>query len=107
DTSQAFAVRQQFTRLRINIGTTDAGGNFAGAIPAVQAGTIGQMFSAGTEMYTVVNLSPAPVLSTGTGAPAFDTTTGAFTLIGAPPLAIVYYYPTWPVMALATYQQLA
>ena len=113
DTSQAYNVRQLFTRLRILIGTTDGAGNLIGGpvtVPGVIVNTIGQIFSAGTEIYTVTVIgSPATMLSTGTGAPTYNTTApnaGQFNLTGGPALANVYFYPSFPVMALPSYQNI-
>ncbi len=115
DTSQAYATRQLFTRLRIKIGTTDAGGNLGATnipgAPTSVVNRIGQMFSAGAEMYTVIVIgSPATMLSSGLGLPTYNTTApnaGQFTLAGGPALTDVYFYPSFPVMALPSYQQLA
>jgi hypothetical protein len=115
DTSQAAAVRQLFTRLRIKIGTTDALGDLGFApivtVPGVVSNTATQMFSCGTEIYTVKTVgSPATIISTGTGVVTFNTvapSAGVFTLLGGPALTDVYYYPAFPVMALVSYQQLA
>lgn len=111
DTSQAYNVRQQFTRLRMTIGTTDAGGNLIGSpvtVPGVVQDIAGQMFSCGNEMYTVqVKGAPATMISTGSGMPGYNTSgasKGQFTLTGAPALSNVYFYPTLPVMALPSYQ---
>jgi len=115
DTSQAMAIRQQFTRLRIKIGTTDAAGVFNAAmavnVPGVIQDISGQMFSAGVEMYTVqaksVAAAPATMISTGTGIPVYYTNganAGKFSLTAAPALTDVYFYPTLPVMALPSYQ---
>ncbi len=105
DTTKAYAVRQQFTRLRILIGTTDNAGDFGPTtVPGVIEDIPGQMFSAGTEMYTVYTDALVPTLSTGTGTATYNTTTGAFDLAGGPALTSVYFYPTFPVMALPSYQ---
>lgn len=99
---------QQFnTRLRVDIGTTDAGGNFAGIVPGTIF-KIGQAFSVGDDMFTVNALgSPVAMLSTnGAAAGTYDTATGAVT-IADPffPLADVFFYPAEPVMGLITYNQ--
>lgn len=113
DTSQNYAVRQQFTRLRILIGTTDGSGDIFPAIviPGVVKDRAGQMFSVGDEMYTVTELSsfgaPADMVSTGFGIPVYYTNggnKGEFTLTGGPALTNLYFYPSDPVMALPFYQ---
>jgi hypothetical protein len=96
------------SRLRINVGITDAGGNTIGiVVPGVFPLTqIGQMFSIGTEIFTVVTLvAPFIMLKTGSTVLAtFDTTTGTVQFTGATPLTVIYYYPALPVMGFANYQ---
>lgn len=97
------------SRFRVNIGTTDGAGNFNGFTPQfgglpIVTPAIGQLFSIGTQVFTVVALgNPAPMLISGTATLAtFDTTTGQVIITGADPLTIVYYYPALPVMGLLT-----
>lgn len=102
----ALAEQQLLTRLRINIGATDAFGAFAiAAVPGV-IWEPGQMFSCGSEIYTVVSAvpGPQPTLSTGAGMATFDVAVGAFVLAGAPPLTAVFFYPAQSVMGFSTYQ---
>lgn len=98
-------VEPLFSRFRIQVGTIGAP---VSPIPGtVTAGTIGQSFSAGTQIFTVYQLgTPAAMLATGPGTGTFNTTTGAFALAGtglagATP---IYFYPTLPVMGLTQYQ---
>lgn len=91
------------SRLRINIGTTNAGtGNFAAVVPgAVFA--VGQMFSIGTTIFTVNQTgAPAPLLSTGAASGTYNTGTGALTITGngENPSTDVFFYPATPVMGL-------
>lgn len=100
--------QQLFTRLRVDIGTTDGAGNLpATLIPGAMStwATLGKMFSAGSQKYTVW-LAGAPALTktTGAGVGNYNTATGQFTLTGGPALATVYYYPSQPVMHFGTYQ---
>ena len=100
-------VAQQYSRLRVNIGTTAAiTGNFAlNPVPGnVQA--IGQMFSVGNTMFTVYQANGA-TLTTGAATATFSTLTGALTITGNAenPLTAVYFYPSTPVMGLVTYEQ--
>ena len=116
DTSQAYAIRQQFTRLRILIGTTDNAGAFnnialAKTVPGVVQDISGQMFSVGAQMYTVAAKSvagaAATMISSGAGIPTYYTNganAGEFSVTGATALTSVYFYPTLPVMALPSYQ---
>lgn len=99
------------SRFRVNIGTTDGAGNFAGTTPVdsgaalIVTPAIGQMFSIGSEVFTVNALgNPAPMLISGAATLAtFDTTTGAVVINGAAAMTTVYYYPALPVMGLRTY----
>lgn len=100
---------QLSSRLRINVGTTNALGTAAGFVPVTPAGIsygLGQMFSIGTQIFTVNLLgNPATMLnSTGVGLGTFDTTTGAygFTAVTSP-LTTIYWYPAYPVMGLTQY----
>jgi hypothetical protein len=99
------------TRLRVALtGTTDpVTGNYTGNVPinTVSAApivmpAIGQMFSIGAEVYTVVALgTPANLLISGaTTTATFNTTTGAVVFTGATVNSTVYYYPSLPVMGL-------
>lgn len=92
---------QLISRLRINIGTTDGGGNLAGNVPGVVY-KVGQMFSVAQEIFTVSAAgAPAAMLSTGAGAGTYNTTTGAYTIVGAAAATTVYFYPAEPVMGFA------
>ena len=91
---------QYLSRLRVNIGSTDKFGGFVGVAPGAIF-KIGQQFSVGTNIFTVNVLgTPAVLLSTGPGTGTFNTTTGAITIVGAPFLTPIYYYPLEPVMGL-------
>lgn len=97
------AVAQQYSRLRIQVGTIGAP---ISPVPGTKF-NIGQMFSAGDQMFTVYQLgTPAAMLATGPGTGTFNTTTGAFALAGtglagATP---IYWYPADPVMGLISYE---
>lgn len=94
---------QQQTRFRIQVGTI-------GAPVSPVPGTIfaiGQMFSAGNQLFTVFQLgAPAAMLATGPGTGTFNTTTGAFALAGTGLGAgtPIYFYPSLPVMGLTNYE---
>lgn len=97
------------SRLRINIGTTDGAGNFNGFVPRntvtnvpIATPAIGQMFSIGDQVFTVIALgNPGVMLRSGAATLAtFDTTTGQVIITGADALTAVYYYPALPVMGL-------
>lgn len=105
---------QLLSRFRINIGTTNGAGNLSVTVPNI-AGTpiatpaIGQMFSIGTQVFTVYQLGvPAAMLISGAATLAtFNTTTGAVVINGAAAATIAYYYPALPVMGLLTYENSA
>ncbi|MGJ0429581.1 hypothetical protein [Methylobacter sp.] len=106
DQSKPLPLQQQFTRLRLQVDTTDLFGNAAGVVPGTVF-AVGQMFSIGDDYFTVnVAGNPAPLLSTNPAAAGtYDTTTGAYTFLNANPLTPVYFYPATPVMALQLYNR--
>jgi hypothetical protein len=103
DSSQS---QQLFSRLRINIDTTDGSGDASGTVPG-NIFQVGQLFSIGDSIYTVNQLgTPASMLSTdgSTILASYNTTTGAYVFIGAPINTDVWFYPSQPVMGLTQYQ---
>lgn len=104
---------QLLSRLRVLIGATDGAGNFAGFTPLlggvpIVTPAIGQLFSIGNDVFTVIALgNPTALLRSDlSGAAAtFDTTTGAVTINGSAIATNVYYYPSLPVMGLLTYDR--
>jgi hypothetical protein len=101
---------QLYSKLGLLVGTTDAGGNLAGNVPPaawVVPTHVGQQFIIGTAIYTVFQAGAVqPMLQTvATPTATFSTTTGAFNFVGAPALTDVYYYPSNPVMGIATYNE--
>lgn len=103
---------QQSTRLRINVGVTVAG-TLAGVLPAGATAAVGQMFSINDVIFTVNQLGvpPTPLLvSNGSATTATLTAAGAFNFVGvldsggaSVGAAIVYFYPSLPVMGLLTF----
>lgn len=98
-----------FSRLRVNVGTTAAvSGNFGPAvIPPATAGAIykiGQQFSIGTTVFTVVVANGA-MLTTGAATGTFNTGTGTLTIVGNTenPLTAIWWYPSEPVMGFTNY----
>lgn len=104
------------SRLRLSIGTTNASGNTPAATFVPRSGItplvtpdIGQLFSIGTQVFTVTVLgTPGNMIRSGsaTGA-SFDTSTGEVVITGADALTTIYYYPALPVMGLLSYEQLS
>lgn len=95
------------SRLRIKIGTTSAGGDLNVAVPGSKF-LVGQQFTIGDQILTVINLGvPAALLDTaGSVIATFNTTTGVFDIVGSPNVNTdVYYYPSQPVMGLSPYEQ--
>ena len=84
--------------------TTDGGGYITTLVPGTVF-QIGQMFSIGTQMFTVnLDAPPYTMLISGTATSAtFDTTTGIVSITGAAPNTALYYYPALPVMGLLAY----
>ncbi len=106
--SVSVSVQQLYSRLRINIGTTDGAGNFG---PSVVPGntssyaTLGKLFSVGNSIFTVYQIgAPAAMLTTGPGTGTYNTTTGAVTISGSTALTDVFYYPATPVMGFINYE---
>jgi hypothetical protein len=98
-------LQQLYSRLRIQINTTNGVGNCTeatGPIPGVITGNdcIGQIFSIGNEIFTVrATGSPVNLLHTGPATVAqYNTTTLAYTFNGAAAFTAVYWYPSLPVM---------
>jgi hypothetical protein len=94
------------SRLRILLGTTSAGGDFNATVPGDKF-LVGQQFTIGTQILTVIALgAPAALLDTGGSLIAtFNTTTGVFDVVDSPNVnTSVYYYPAQPVMGLDPYE---
>jgi len=96
-----------FSRFRVNVGTTDAAGNFISAAvgPAGSIYKVGQLFSVNGVIYTVVIANGAMLATSGAGT--FNTATGAVNIAAglANALSIVYWYPAEPVMGLTIFEQ--
>lgn len=105
DTTQAAADQQLYTRLRVNIGTTNGSGNLAGNVPGAVF-KVGQMFSIGSVCYTVYNPGAGALAmyrTDGTTTATYNLATGAYNFVGAPATTAVYFYPSEPVMHYGTY----
>jgi len=97
------------SRFRINVGTTDGNGDIttmAGDVPGIIF-NVGQMFSIGNQIFTVVALgTPANMLISGTATSAtYNTTTGVVTITGAAATTDLFFYPAQPVMGLINLEQ--
>jgi len=96
---------QLYSRLRIKLGTTDGAGNISGTAPGARF-VIGQMFSVGSEFFTVNSTgTPAVMLTTGSATThTYNTSTGAYVINGAAATTDLYFYPGEPVMGFANYE---
>jgi len=105
--SSAPNLDQLLSRLRVRVDTTDpVTGNASGAVPGIKF-ELGQMFSIGSEIFTVVNDTAGPqnMLKTGATATAtFDVSTGNYVFVGSALNTAVYWYPAQPVMGLCNYE---
>lgn len=100
----AQSVAQLYSRVRINIGTTNAvTGVLSGTVPGAIF-KIGQLFSVGPDIFTVYQ--NGTMLSTNAAASGtYNTATGTFTITDPDQLGVaVYWYPAQPIMGLITYQ---
>lgn len=92
------------------IGITTGGGAAVGNVRTILGDltlplNVGQSFSVGMAVYTVISnvAGPQAMLATqGTGT--FNITNGDFTITGAPALTAVFFYPGFPVMGLTQYE---
>ncbi len=103
------------SRLRIDIGSITAG-TLAGNVRTINTDAgmptaVGQSFSIGDIIFTVVNPAGGPqqmLRSDNSIAPAtYNLTTSAFNITGValPDTTDVFFYPNFPVMGLLTYEQ--
>jgi hypothetical protein len=90
---------QIYSRLRIRVGTTSGAGALGGVVPGTVF-AVGQLFSIGTQLFTVQALGTPVVMlnSTGVGSGTYNTTTGAYSFTGVAINTAVYFYPATPVM---------
>ncbi len=95
-----------FSRLRVNIGTTNGSGNFGPAIFPAALGAIGQQFSIGNQIFTVYQVSGALLAVNGTGTGTFNTGTGSVQFTGAAAATAIFWYPGFPVMGITQYETL-
>lgn len=99
------------SRLRINLGNTDGGGAIVVIVPGIVPvpSAVGQMFSLGTEIFTVNALgAPATLLATGAATvKTYNTTTGQVSITDAAfPATPLFFYPAYPVMGLLQREEL-
>lgn len=96
------------SRLAHDIDTTDALGDASGTAPG-NIFKLGQQFSIGTAIFTVIDDTPGPqdmLRSDGVVATAtFDVSNGNYVINGATALFPVYFFTAEPVMGLTNYEQ--
>lgn len=92
------------SRLRGSLGLTDGAGAASGTVPGTVY-AVGQIFSIGEDIFTVnATGTPATLLSTNPAITVtYNTSTGAYTVVGAPTATAVYFYPATPVMGISSY----
>lgn len=91
------------SRLRLSVGTITSGA-LSVTVPG-GVGAIGQMFSIGSELFTVYQSSGAMLDTGSTTTKTFNTATGALVISGNPSVDTtpVYWYPSNPVMGFVNY----
>lgn len=97
---------QLTSRLAVEVNTI-ALGTATGTVPgALIPGTtfVGQMFSVGTNLYTVNLVNGNMLVSNPATSGTYDTTTGIYTINDPQNGVAVIWYPSLPVMGLPTYQ---
>lgn len=95
--------QQLFSRFRFFLGTTNSSGNFSTTVDGTIF-KIGQMFSCGNNIYTVVEEgTPGQLLVYGIGTADYNTVNGGFVLFNSDPNTDVFFYPAQPVMGLTNY----
>ena len=103
---QIVGLEQIQSRLKINIGTTNAiTGAFGPTIipgAAADYARLGKAFSVGSSFFTVYQNGTMYSTTADTGS--YNTATGAVTIASVNLAAIVYYYPSLPVMGLPSYE---
>lgn len=95
----------QLSRLRIQVNTTDGAFDASGTVPGIVF-AVGQMFSIGTELFTVINSGLASMNDTGNvGIASFNTANGAYNFVAADfANTAVYWYPGLPVMGITNFE---
>ncbi len=87
-----------------NVGAATGNVNSITGFP-VASFAVGQSFSIGTQIYTIISATAgvqAMLATSGSGT--FNISTGAYTFTGAPALTTIFFYPGLPVMGLTQYE---
>ncbi len=115
--SRMMGITQFNTRLRTSlvaggagVGITDVTGAAAGNVRTILGDAtltlaIGQSFSIGSEMYTVISaVAGAQAMLATMGSGTFNISNGDFTITGGPALTTIFFYPGLPVMGIDQYE---
>ena len=96
------------SRLRIELGNTDGAGDISGTAPGAIF-KIGQMFSIGTDLFTVVQTgTPGTMITNGAATTlTYNTTSGAYDIQGSTIATACFFYPAEPVMGFSNYENTA
>lgn len=92
------------------VGITTAGGAAAGNVRTILGDAtlplaVGQMFSIGSAIYTVISATPGPQPMLATqGSGTFNISNGDFTITGGPALTTIFFYTAEPVMGIDQYE---
>ena len=102
--SVAANVAQLYSRLAIQLPSTDGSGDATGNVPGIVYAP-GQLFAIANQIYTVQTTgTPVTMLNTGAGTGTYDTSSGAYVFSGATATSPIYFYPATPVMGFILYE---
>jgi len=105
-TTLGIGYEQLSSRLRMKKGKTDPNGDIAGTVPGVIF-KVGQMFSIGTDLFTVVVPgAPGDMITNSPTATVmtYDTTNGDYVIETSIAGEDLYFYPAEPVMGFISYE---
>ena len=104
DTTQSSADQQLYTRLRINRGGTTSANTWSYTVPGTVS-KVGQMFSLGSDTFTVYQNGTMYTTSATATVMTYNTGTGAVVITDPGHAADnLYFYPSEPVMHYGTYE---
>lgn len=101
------ATAQLNSRLRINLGSTDGAGALTVATVPGSIFKIGQNFSIGDNIFTIIDASAGVQnlnATTAIGTATFNVTTATLVIVGADVTTICWFYPSEPVLGLTRYE---
>jgi hypothetical protein len=92
------------------VGITNGSGNATGNVRTILGDAtlplaVGQAFSIGTQMYTVISaVAGAQAMLATMGSGTFNISNGDYTITGGPATTTIFFYPALPVMGIDQYQ---